>query len=188
MHDRVSNLLGATALNVAGLVLDEIHQTTDASDSASAALVTLAESPGLAVTQLGQRIGLSQPAAARMVDDLVQRGLVERRRGVGRAVAVRLTTAGQQAVNRLLESRGQLLGELIDDLPPHEQVMLADLLEKVLRAVHRRVGQAGQTPVELLGIRLCRLCDRSACREDGAPCPVTQAQQARSLDESEGDA
>lgn len=177
MHDRAANLLGATALNVADLALDEIRQVTDASDSASSALVTLAHSPDLAVTQLGQRIGLSQPAAARMVDGLVGRGLVARRPASGRAVAVRLTPSGRQVATRLLEARGGVLGALVDELDPDEQALLAGLLEKVLHAVHGRVEQDGQTPQDLLGVLLCRLCDRTACREDGAPCPVTQAQQ-----------
>lgn len=178
MHTRLANLLGATALNVADLALAETHQVTDAGDSANAALVTLADAPDLAVTQLGQRIGLSQPAAARMVDGLVRRGLVERRATSGRAVAVRLTPAGRRAVARLLQARGGVLGALIDELDPHEQRMLAGLLEKILRAVHGHVDRTGRTPDDLLGALLCRLCDRTACREDGAPCPVTQAQEA----------
>lgn len=187
MHDRAANLLGATALNVADLALGEIRQVTSTGDSASAALVTLADSPDLAVTQLGQRIGLSQPAAARMVDALVRRGLVERRPGAGRAVAVRLTRSGRQAVARLLEARGGVLGALVEELDPEEQVVLAGMLEKILHAVHGRVEQAGQTPHDLLGVVLCRLCDRAACREDGAPCPVTQAQQANAPHEGISD-
>lgn len=187
MHDRLANLLGATALNVTDLALEEIRQVTDASDSASAALVTLADSPDLAVTQLGQRIGLSQPAAARMVDGLIHRGLVERRPASGRAVAIRLTRSGRQAVARLLQARGGVLGALIDELDPEEQVLLAELLDKVLHAVHGRVEQTRQTSQDLLGVLLCRLCDRTACREDGAPCPVTQAQQACAHDEGHGD-
>ena len=187
MHDRLANLLGATALNVADLALNEIRHVTDASGSASAALVTLADSPDLSVTQLGQAIGLSQPAAARMVDGLVSRGLVERRPASGRAVAVRLTRAGRQAVAGLLQARSGVLGALIDELDPDEQVLLAGLLEKVLHAVHGRAEQAGQAPADLLGVLLCRLCDRTACREDGAPCPVTQAQQTCVHDEGHGD-
>lgn len=187
MHDRLANLLGATAMNVADLALDEIRRFTDASDSASAALVTLADSPDLSVTQLGQRIGLSQPAAARMVDGLVSRGLVERRPARGRSVAVRLTRAGRQTVAGLLQARSRVLGALIDELEPDEQVLLAELLDKVLHAIHGHVEQLAQTPKDLLGILLCRLCDRTACREDGAPCPVTQAQQACAHDEGHGD-
>lgn len=187
MHDRVANLLGATALNVAGLALNEIRQAIDASESASAALVTLADAPGLAVTELGQRIGLSQPAAARMVDRLVERGLVERRPGVGRAVAIRLTHTGQESVARLLQGRGRVLGELIEELDPNELATFERLLDKVLRAVHGRVEQTGQTPVDRIGMLVCRLCDRGACREQGAPCPVTQAQRARADAERDDD-
>ncbi|WP_460352193.1 MarR family transcriptional regulator [Actinoallomurus acanthiterrae] len=55
------------------------------------ALVVLSGSPGLGVTELGRRVGLSQPAAARMVDSLEGHGLALRRATSGRSVAVDLT-------------------------------------------------------------------------------------------------
>ena len=176
MHERLANLLGATATNVTDLVLAEIRQVADTGDSASAALLTLAEFPGLAVTQLGQYIGLSQPAAARMVDGLVKRGLVERRSGAGRAVAVLLTDAGREAVDQLLRRREQILTELVEDLDPEEQVVLEKLLERVLQSVHGRTKLADRAPEPYLGELLCRMCDRSACIRGGARCPVTLAQ------------
>jgi DNA-binding MarR family transcriptional regulator len=175
MHDRLANLLGATALNVADLVAEAHRKAADLGDSASAALLTVDEFPGLAVTTLGRYIGLSQPAAARMVDGLEQRGLVERRAGMGRAVAVHLTAEGEQEAARVLEGRKGVLQPIVESLDPSERVALETLLEKVLHAVYDRTERAGRVPDDALGELLCRLCDRAACIREGADCPVTQA-------------
>jgi MarR family transcriptional repressor of emrRAB len=175
MHDRLANLLGATALNVADLVAEEHRKASDLGDSASAALLTLEEFPGLAVTSLGRYIGLSQPAAARMVDGLVMRGLVERRAGTGRAVAVHLTAKGKRTAARLLEHRREALRPLVDTLDPQERVALEALLAKLLHAVYGQTDRAERVPDDALGELLCRLCDRAACVGGGAPCPVTEA-------------
>jgi len=178
MHDRVANLLGATALNVADLALSAIRQVADVGDSASAALVTLAEHPRLSVTGLGGRIGLSQPAAARMVDGLIERGLVTRQPGSGRTVEIQLTRSGRRTAAKLLNARSQALGELIKDMDAHELETLARLLGKVLYAVHPCIQRTSTTPPDQIGILVCRLCDRAACRQHGEPCPVTEAQNA----------
>lgn len=72
MHEaaRTANLLGATALAVTDLALAGVARAAGTSTSGAAALVVLVASPGLSVTELGRRVGLSQPAAARMVDSL----------------------------------------------------------------------------------------------------------------------
>jgi MarR family transcriptional regulator, negative regulator of the multidrug operon emrRAB len=175
MHDRLANLLGATALNVADLVAGANRKASDLGDSASAALLTVDEFPGLTVTRLGRYIGLSQPAAARMVDGLVQRGLVERRAGPGRAVAVHLTARGEGEAARLLEHREGVLGPLVEALEPADRVALEGLLEKLLHTVYGQRGRAERVPDDALGELLCRLCDRAACVREGAACPVTQA-------------
>lgn len=110
-----------------------------------------------------------------MVDGLVQRGLVERRAGVGRAVAVHLTAEGGRLAARLLEDRQGVLGPLVEGLDAAERVALEGLLEKLLHAVYARTGRAERVPGDALGDLLCRLCDRAACIREGASCPVTQA-------------
>ncbi|MDA1358942.1 MarR family transcriptional regulator [Glycomyces luteolus] len=125
------------------------------------------------MTSLGRYIGLSQPAASRMVDGLVLRGLVERRAGAGRAVAVHLTAQGERTAARLLEHRREVLRPLVDALDPQERVALEALLEKLLHAVYGESGRAESLPDDALGALLCRLCDRAACVRGGAACPVT---------------
>jgi DNA-binding MarR family transcriptional regulator len=170
MHDvvRTANLLGATGLAVRDLALTGATRAAGVSESASAALVVLSWSPDLSVTELGRRVGLSQPAAARMVDSLVAAELVRRRTGPGRAVAVRLTAKGRRAVRRLLTSRGSSLVDLLrGGLNADEQSTFAGLLEKVLTRVYGEVGDSE---------RICRLCDRASCMRD-AVCPVGEAER-----------
>lgn len=170
MHDiaRTANLLGATGLAVRDLALTRAAKTAGVSDSGAAALVVLSDSPGLSVTELGRRIGLSQPAAARMVDSLEAAELVRRAPGSGRSVAIRPTARGRGAVRRLLTSRGDSLRDLVRGaLDVREQATLAGLLEKVLTRVYGEVGDSE---------RICRLCDRASCIRN-AVCPVGEAER-----------
>jgi hypothetical protein len=113
-------------------------------------------------------VGLTQSAAARMVDALAARGLVERRPTLGKWVAVHPTAAGRAASADLLDARGERLTGLVGTLPPADQAALAGLLERLLRALYAEVGSSE---------RVCRLCDRPCCTEAGAICPVGQAER-----------
>src|SRR2546430_11915985 len=123
MHeeDRVANLLGALALTVNDLMLADTTAAAGTSASGAAALVVLSTAPGLSVTELGRRVGLSQPAAARMVDSLERRDLVERRDTLTPAVAVHLTRKGSGAARRILGRRGGRLTALARALTLEEQ-------------------------------------------------------------------
>ncbi|MFD0687664.1 MarR family winged helix-turn-helix transcriptional regulator [Actinomadura fibrosa] len=165
MHERLANLLGATSLAVTDLVLAEITGSAEVSASGAAALVVLAHAPGLGVTELGRRVGLTQSAAARMVDGLQAAGLADRRPGSGRVVRVHLTPEGEQAVGRLLSARGAPLTGVLGALDAAERETLAALLGKLLAALYERIGDADL---------MCRLCDRHCCTA-GAVCPVGQA-------------
>lgn len=170
MHDgRTANLLGAAALAVTDLVLAGAQHRVGVSTSGAAALVVVSAEPGLSVTELGKRVGLSQSAAARMVDSLERAGFVRRQPGQGRVVAVHLTASGRAAARKLLATRGAGLTEVLDTLDATEQEALAGLLAKLLTGLYDRVGNA-----ELL----CRLCDRGRCTA-GAVCPVGQAERDR---------
>ncbi|RZQ63809.1 MarR family winged helix-turn-helix transcriptional regulator [Amycolatopsis suaedae] len=170
MHDatRTANLLGATALAVTDLALAGATSASGVSVSGAAALVVLSASPGISVTELGRRVGLTQSAAARMVDSLESAGLVERTAGLGRAVSVRLTARGTATADAVLAERGSPLTELVGVLDEEQQRTLADLLAVLLCRLYQRVGDSD---------RLCRLCDRAAC-VSGAECPVGAAARA----------
>jgi MarR family transcriptional regulator, negative regulator of the multidrug operon emrRAB len=171
MHEdrRTANLLGATALAVTDLTLTGATKAAGISASAAAALVVLTASPGLSVTELGRRVGLSQSAAARMVDSLENDGLVERRPGLGRFVLVSPTRSGRRAARSLLTARGAPLTDVLDALDDEERETLTRLLEKLLTRLYAEVGDAQL---------ICRLCDRGACVQD-ATCPVGEAERAQ---------
>jgi DNA-binding MarR family transcriptional regulator len=168
MHERVANLLGAAALAVSDLLLRGATTAAGVSESGAAALVALLNAPGVSVTELGRRVGLSQPAAARMVETLERRGLVERRPTVTRSVAVHPTATGTHAANEILGSRGGPLTALVESLDDADRKRLEDVLVALLRHVYQRMPDAE---------RLCRLCDRAACITHDEVCPVGAAER-----------
>ncbi|WP_030613970.1 MarR family winged helix-turn-helix transcriptional regulator [Streptomyces sclerotialus] len=169
MHDaaRTANLLGAVALAVTDRALTGATRGAGMSSSAAAALIVLKTAPGLGVTELGRRVGLTQSAAARMVDSLEADRLVERRPGAGRVVTVTLTAGGRRVARQLLDARGAPLAGVVAALDEDEQAALAQLLGKLLTRLYQESGDAD---------RLCRLCDRASCVK-GAVCPVGQAER-----------
>src|ERR687896_1475569 len=144
MHDtrRTANMLGAAALAVTDLTLGGATAAAGVSGSGAAALVVLSADPGISITELGRRVGLTQSAAARMVDALEARGLVERRPTLGKWVAVHPTDAGRAASADLLDVRGERLTTLVGTLPPADQKTLAGVLERLLRALYAELRNA----------------------------------------------
>jgi MarR family transcriptional repressor of emrRAB len=165
MHEsRLANLLGATVLNLSDRMTAAAAAAAGVSLSGTAALVVLAEFPGLGGTELGRRIGLSQPASARMLDQLAARGLVERQSRQGRAVAVVLTPEGRAAAKRALEARQEVLVTALHAVPG--KATLEPVLEQLLRGLHDEVRE---------GDLMCRLCDRPGCVANQKSCPVGEA-------------
>jgi len=172
MHDqgRTANLLGAVALAVTDLALGGATKAAGVGASGAAALVTLSADPGMSVTELGRRVGLSQSAASRLVDSLEADRLVERRPNplIGRWMTVHPTDAGRQTTHRLLTARGDPLTEVVSALDEDDRQALAGLLAKVLTQIYEQVGDAQY---------MCRLCDRNRCQAEST-CPVGEAERA----------
>ncbi|WP_255951411.1 MarR family winged helix-turn-helix transcriptional regulator [Streptomyces odontomachi] len=171
MHDsdRVANLLGAAALVLTDLTVGGATEAAGLSVSGAAALVTLTAQPGVSVTELGRRVGLSQSAAARMVDSLQADGLVERKPNPYSRnwVTVHPTAAGRRTARRLLTARSRPLADAVAALDDGEQGELSRLLAKMLERLYENVGNAQY---------MCRLCDRGCCRAAGSTCPVGAAE------------
>ncbi|MFE7421806.1 MarR family winged helix-turn-helix transcriptional regulator [Rhodococcus sp. NPDC057529] len=168
MHDsRTANLLGAAALAVSDLVLTSVTRRGQVSPSGAAALVVLSATPDLSVTELGRRVGLTQSAAARMVESLEAKNLAQRKRGAGRERAVALTSDGRRAARDARGARGDGLATLLATLDDEEREALAGVLDKLLTRIYQDVRDSEW---------LCRLCDRRACTTD-AVCPVGHAEK-----------
>ena len=128
------------------LPLTATTATTGTTATGATALTVLADAPELSVTELGRRIGLSQPAAARMVASLERSlesaGLVLRQPSAGKSMALRLTPTGRQAASRALAARHDALARSLDRLDTARQKALAEPLDALLDPVYDQIGSA----------------------------------------------
>jgi MarR family transcriptional regulator, negative regulator of the multidrug operon emrRAB len=162
--DRLQNLLGSFVLAVADRLRVETEAVVGHTGAAAAALVTIAHFPDRTVEFLRQAIGLSHPAAVRVVDRLVEQRLVRRQpSGRGPAVALAVTAAGGRRARRVLDAREKVLARALPDLSAEESAALSVILEKAL-------AQLTEAP----GTTICRLCDQGMCRR--RDCPVVRRQ------------
>src|SRR3954470_18962104 len=96
--ERTANLLAAAAVRIADLIHVETSVRAGRGAQAPAALVTLLRPLERPIEELRHVLALSHSATVRLVDRLVEDGLVERAPGRdGRTVAPRLTGSGRVA-------------------------------------------------------------------------------------------
>lgn len=163
MVDRVDQLLGVAALAAIDRLRGAVAAVPGVGEAEAGALVHLQAWPGCSVGDLAGVIGRSQPAAVRLVDRLVARGLVKRRAGADRrTIALVLTPAGARAADAVLMARASALSALLDGLSSDERDALERLLEGVV---------AGIADDRRAALHACRLCDRGACCS-GPGCPL----------------
>jgi MarR family transcriptional repressor of emrRAB len=162
---RTANLLGALAGEVSNRLERLLKHHPNQTDSAAAALNTIALYEGCSNTQLSRTLRLSHPATVRLVDKLEAEGAVERRDADDkRAVALYLTRRGRARAKDLLVSRCEALRDIVNPLSIREREQLSRLLEKLLRPL---------VTIPQDGDYICRLCDSVACPPNN--CPVHQA-------------
>jgi DNA-binding MarR family transcriptional regulator len=161
--DRVSQLLGVTALAAIDRLRAAVAAIPGVGEAEAGALVHLQAWPGCSVGDLAGVVDRSQPATVRLVDRLVDRGLIERRPGADRrTIALVLTHAGSRAADAILAARASALSGLLGGLSSGERTVLEQLLEDVV---------AGITDDRPTAFHACRLCDRGACCS-GPGCPL----------------
>jgi DNA-binding MarR family transcriptional regulator len=88
----------------------------------------------LTLKQGAELVGVSLPAASRLVDDLVQRGLLARHEDAEdrRMKRISLTDAGRSVVHQLHAARLSGLKQFVESLTDDEQRALADAVTKLL--------------------------------------------------------
>ena len=166
MSDRTANMLGALGLMisdqievVARLVLKHVGETP-------AAVVVIGYGLGPSNNRLRDILGLSHPGTVRVVDRLVEDGLVERRKGKdARAIALYLTEDGIALRENLLHHRLVSIKTLLEPLALSEQQTLDALLHKML---------SGLEMDDVEKCRSCRLCDRQICINCPIPADFTK--------------
>lgn len=160
--DPTANLLGALALGVADRLTRCTHHTAGHGGEAAGAIVTIGAEPGLSIGGLAGALSLSHPGTVRVIDRLAADGLVRRDPGAdGRAVALRLTPAGERRRRDILAARAALLDGLLAMLEPAEREALRRIADRLL---------AGMTTTVDGAMALCRLCDEDSCLPHD--CPV----------------
>jgi DNA-binding MarR family transcriptional regulator len=174
----LTNVLGALALALADGMRDATEAAGGMSGAAPAALVALHQFLGGRTTgDLAQATGLTHSGAVRLVDRLVDAGLVERRPGRdGRSLAIVLTAPGRALSDEITEARAQAVAAALDGLGADERGQLAALVDTLLATVTaRRLAARHQgAPAGWL----CRLCDFASCGRPRGECPAANAARA----------
>ncbi len=158
---RTANLLGAAVLGLHDEIKKTAEKRSGHSGETSAAITALGHQPGLSNDRLSDLLDLTHTGTVRLIDRLVRDGLVEKRPGTHdkRSVALFLTAKGKKIRRQILSDRESALVPLVSNLNDVDQKKLADLLSKLLENVSRD---------DVHKLRICRLCDATACNN----CPI----------------
>ncbi len=160
---RLENLLAAQALaltdRIAAAGAAQLPATSE-----RAALVTLLAHPQQSVSWLGDVLGLTSSGVTRLVDRVEAAGWVRRTPGDdARSRRLQLTAGGRRQAERVLGARQQAMAEVVDAVPRRDRPALERMLGDLV------AGLAADRPAAL---RVCRLCDRVACDQPDAACPL----------------
>jgi MarR family transcriptional regulator, negative regulator of the multidrug operon emrRAB len=168
MHiSREANLLGALSIAIGDRIRSTAEREADLDGSSQAAMVAISTFlEGGTIVELSRLSGLSHSATVRLVDRLVEQGLIERDQGADRrVVALRPTRRGRAVGKRILAARERAIGAILGELGGPRREELTPILESLLGALVRRDGDPA---------RICRLCDAGACGHYEGRCPVTE--------------
>lgn len=162
-YSRAANLLGALIQGLSDEIEHAAHAAAGQGGQAPAALVQMAGYPGQTIEELRIRVGLTHSAVVRLLDRLVERGLVERARGRddARVVRLALTEEGRRVAAAVLDARAGVLERVLASLPEESRTRLESILDDVLPGLPATSAQSSQ---------MCRMCELRACPADR--CPV----------------
>jgi MarR family 2-MHQ and catechol resistance regulon transcriptional repressor len=106
------------------------------------ALQVLHEFHKLASTQLAEHLGLDLSSTTRLIDALVRKRLVIRRRGAsdGRIREIEITDNGQRLMRRIEDDFSKILATALADLPEAVQQSVPEVLNRLTQALRQRSG------------------------------------------------
>lgn len=98
------------------------------------------------ITDFGEEMGISSPAASQLLDRLAQQGLIERTEDPAdrRSKLVALTTDGQKILKESLHARQGWLADLESDLTPEEMALAMQALEVLTEKARQLEPPIGQ--------------------------------------------
>lgn len=162
----VNNLAAAFALDLTTAMTAAVEQVAGQAGGLAAAITYIGQEPDVGVDRLGTILGVSQPAAVRLVNQLSADGLVTRTRHEtdARRVQLRLTEAGRRRAGEIATARLAAAGAFLDPLSTADRRELFALIGRIY---------AKRAPSMLEAEQICRLCNVTACPERS--CPIDAA-------------
>jgi DNA-binding MarR family transcriptional regulator len=158
------NRLGALGLALSDVQERAACETANLSSSGCATIVYLGQYPEETITALSRVLALTHSVCVRLVESLVNDGLLVRAMGKDkRQVRLRLTPKGKKLHRAILKARHAALNQAISHFSDTEHESLGLAVSKMLQTLTLGSPQADH---------MCRLCDETAC--DLTSCPVEQ--------------
>ncbi|AZG09816.1 MarR family transcriptional regulator [Pigmentiphaga sp. H8] len=137
LTDVVSHLLRRAHFRAEALFMQTFHDE-DLTPRQKALLITVCKHPGATQNQLAEDIALDRNSLADMINRLVRKGYLRRRRSADdkRAYAVTITQAGVDVLERVLPRDKEVEEAIIAALPPEYQALFVKCL-KLMAGVGR---------------------------------------------------
>lgn len=132
LTDVVSHLLRRAHFRAEALFADAF-QGEDLTPRQKALLITACKYPGATQSQLGEHMALDRNSLADIVNRMVRKGYLRRRRAVGdaRAYAVHITQSGFELLQRVLPRDQEVENAIIEALPPEYRALFMKCLRVV---------------------------------------------------------
>ena len=127
-----------------------LMQETGLSMAQLSTLMRLSHGGACGVSHLGDRLGVTAAAASKMIERLVQQGLLAREEDLAdrRVRNVTITPAGTAIVQQAIAARQAWLADLTNLLQPEEQAISIDALTKLTEAGRRLPERSAITPTQ----------------------------------------
>lgn len=135
VHHLMGYLLAMASVHTRRAFQDSLGTPFDLRTVEFTLLMLLLQNTGASPKQLARTLDMPAPNVTVLVDKLVARGLIERRRSStdGRGLLVLLTADGLALARRAHAESKRSEAELLQRLSPAEQAMLRELLLKLSR-------------------------------------------------------
>ena len=156
MNTEQNNIQAALALKQFRVIFrsikkhsQSIEKKCQVSGSQLWALALVAETPGIRVTELADKLSIHQSTASNLIDQLVHKKLLRRERAASdnRVVKLYLTEAGGSVVRQAPKPLRGLLLDALEQLPSEMLVQLNSRLGELLHAMKSRDENAGGIPL-----------------------------------------
>ena len=157
----LGNRLGALANAVSDLLQRDLIPTQPIGNSQLSVLVILHSFPGARIEDLSQALDLSHSNLVRVVEQLRQMNLLEKKPGKdARSSALFITPAGETILTNFYRQRDEQMQTVLAPLTADERQTLAALVDKLLTNFPDGRENDG---------RICRYCTIDVCSRSDCP-------------------